>query len=136
MGPMLATGLEFAPGTTDDCKRLVGGLFKPGEILGAYRQAREHFKNGDLVLAVSKSDPSGFRIEPRIEYLKGLRKVLGSHAPRVLRALGLAHQSAHGVMRLPAESEAMWLVISRGQELPVMCVLFTTPYEVSAAAAN
>jgi hypothetical protein len=93
------------------------------------------FKNGDLVLAVSEQDPSGFRVEPRIEYLKNLRLALRSHAPKTMPSLGITHQSAHGVVQLPFEADAMWLVISRGQEIPVMCVLYTTPYEVSTAAA-
>jgi hypothetical protein len=35
---MLQTGLEFAPGTTEDSKQLVGRLFQPTEILSAYRR--------------------------------------------------------------------------------------------------
>lgn len=133
---MLQTGLEFAPGTTDDCKKLIAKLFKPEEILGAYRQARSTFKMGDLVLVGSESDPSGFNIEPRTAYLKRLRQVLGVHAPRTMLALGIANKSAHAVVQLPFESDAMWLVITRGREMPVMCVLFTSPYETTAVAAN
>jgi hypothetical protein len=136
MDPMLGTGLEFAPGTTDDCKKLVARLFKPSEILGAYRYARASLKTGDLVMVGSESDPAGFNVEPRTEYLKRLRQVLGAKAPRTMLALGIAHKSAHGVAQLPFESDAMWLIITRGKEMPIMCVLFTTPYEAVAAAAN
>jgi len=136
MKRMLSISLEFAPGTTDACKRLVAKLFQPGEILGAYRQAREMFHTGDLVLAVSEQNPSGFRVEPRIAYLKNLRQALGHNAPKVMSALGIAQKTAHAVVKLPFESEAMWLVVSRGQDLPAMCVLYSLPYEQTAAAAN
>jgi hypothetical protein len=135
MKRMLQTGLEFAPGTTDDCKRLIAGLFQPGEILGAYRQARGVFKTGDLVMVVAKSDPSGFNVEPRIAYLKRLRQVLGHHAASTMPALGINDKSAHSVMKLPFETDAMWLIVTRGQELPVMCVLYSTPYETTAVAS-
>lgn len=133
---MKATGIEFAPGTTDDSKRLVAKLFKPGEILGAYRQARGVFHTGDLVLVVSESNPTGFNVEPRMEYLKRLRQVLGVHAAKMMPTLGLASSSAHKVMKLPMDSEAMWLIVTRGQDLPVMCVLFTTPYETGDSVSN
>ena len=132
---MISTGLEFAPGTTEDCKRLVARLFQPGEILGAYREGREKFKTGDLVLLVSESDPSGFAVEPRIAYVKRLREALGANAKKTLPVLGIAQKSAHGVVRLPFETDAMWLVIARGKDMPSMCVLFTTPYEVAAGAS-
>lgn len=135
MTGMLKTGLEFAPGTTDDCKRLVAGLFQPGEILGAYKQARAAFKTGDLVLVVAQSNPDGFNIEPRIAYLKRLRQVLGAHASRTMPALGINEKSAHKVVQLPFEADAMWLLVTRKQEIPVMCVLFTTPYETTAVAS-
>jgi hypothetical protein len=45
---------EFAPGTTDDCKKLVTQLFRePGAVLGAYRAARKQFQTGDIVLVVN-----------------------------------------------------------------------------------
>ena len=131
---MLKTGLEFAPGTTDDSKKLVVRLFKPEHILGAYHQARTAFKTGDLVLVGSESDPSGFNAEPRIAYLKRLRQVLGSKAPSTMPALGLTNKSAHSVVQLPFEADAMWLIITRGKEMPVMCVLYASPYEMAAAA--
>lgn len=134
---MLQTGLEFAPGTTDDCKKLVGKLFTPTEILGAYRHARQTFKTGDLVLVGSESDPSGFNAEPRTEYLKRLRQVLGpAKAPRAMMALGINHKSAHGVVKLPFAADAMWLIVTRGKDMPLMCVLYEAPYEMVAAAAN
>lgn len=126
-------GLEFASGTTEDSKRLVAGLFQPGEILGAYRQGRTRFKTSDLVMVASQSEASGFNVEPRIAYLKRLRQNLGSHASRTMPALGITDKSAHAVAQLPFESEAMWLIVTRGKELPVMCVLYVLPYETTTA---
>ena len=131
---MLQTGLEFSPGTTDECKKLISGLFQPGEILGAYRQARTQFNTGDLVLSVSEQDPSGFDVEPRIAYVKRLREFQGSKGvPLFMRRM--AEESAHKVVQLPFEADALWLVIVRGlQAVPITCVLFAAPYEVAAAA--
>jgi hypothetical protein len=131
---MLKTGLEFAPGTTDECKGLVARLFPPGDILSAYRTARRTFGTGDLVVSVSESDPSGFEAEPRTAYLKRLRDTRGA-VPMLMR--GLADRSAHGVVQLPFESDAMWFVVVRGmQAVPIMCVLFASPYEESASIVN
>lgn len=131
---MLKTGLEFASGTTEDSKRLVARLFSPGDILGAYRAARQQFKTGDLVLEVSEQDPSGFKATPRAEYLKHLRHILGAHAPKIMSTLGIANRSAHGVVQLPFESDAMWLIVLRGSDLPCMCVIFAVPYSVASGA--
>lgn len=131
---MLKTGLEFAPGTTDECKKLVGGLFNPGDILSAYRAARGEFKTGDLVMSVLEKDPSGFEAETRTAYIKRIRQAQGK-IPLLMR--GLTEKSAHGVVRLPFEAEAMWLIVVRGpQAVPIMCVIFASPYEVAASAAN
>lgn len=133
-GGALKTGLEFAPGTTDECKGLVGRLFQPGEILAAYRAARAQFKTSDLVLCVSEQDPSGFEAEPRADYIKRVQETRGLKGiPLLMR--GLAGKSAHGVVQLPSEADAMWLIVVRGpQAVPVMCVIYATPYEVAAAA--
>ena len=129
---MISTGLEFAPGTTDDCKKLVTRLFMPTEIFSAYRMARAQFGTGDLVLCVSEQDPSGFEAEPRIAYIKRARD-LPKGVPMFMRRM--AEDSAHKVMQLPSESDAVWLVVVRGpQAMPIMCVLYATPYEVAAAA--
>ena len=129
---MIRTGLEFAPGTTDDCKQLVGRLFQPGEILGAYRAGRQQFRSGDLVLLAAEDDPSGFAVKPRAEYVREIRQSMGARAPAMLRVLTMASKSAHQVARLPFEADAMWLVIARRQAIPVMVVLFAAPYEAES----
>jgi hypothetical protein len=130
---MFRTGLDFAPGTTDACKKLVGSLFTPTELLSAYRAARQNFATGDLVLTVSEKDPSGFEATPRIAYVKTAKNLRGKKGlPMLMRGL---EQSAHAIVSLPFESEAMWLIVNRGlQQVPVMCVLFATQFEVSEAA--
>jgi len=130
---MLKTGLEFAPGTTDDCKALVGKLFTPTDILASYRAARQTFKTGDIVLVASESDPSGFSAKTRMTFVKEMRDGLnGKPLPFVARAL--AERTAHAIMRLPFTSEAMWLVITRHQGIPVMVVIYATPYETTSAS--
>jgi hypothetical protein len=133
-GMRLRSGLEFAPGTTEECKRLVARLFTPTDLFGAYRMGRDKFKTGDLVLIASERDMSGIEVRPRISYLKDLRTALGHLAQKTLPVLGISRQSAQAVVKLPFESDAMWLVVSRGQEIPVMCVIFSTPYEIASGA--
>jgi hypothetical protein len=50
---MLKTGLEFAPGTKEDCKRLVRKLGPPAVLLNAYRNARAEYGTGDIVLVAA-----------------------------------------------------------------------------------
>ena len=129
---MLKTGLEFAPGTTDECKKLIARLFQPGEILGAYRAARVNFKTGDLVMRASEQDPAGFEAETRVEYVKRVKQSTRSNSlPLLMRGLD---RSAHAIVQLPFQEDAMWFIVVRGpQAVPVMCVLFAAPYEVTAA---
>jgi hypothetical protein len=129
---MLSQGLEFAPGTTEECKKLVMGLVDPSAIFAAYRQGRLQFSTGDLVMTVSQQDPSGFEIESRAAYVKRVRAV-NKKVPILMR--GLAEKSAHNVSQLPAEGDAMWFIVARGpQAVPIMCVLFSVPYETTAIA--
>jgi hypothetical protein len=132
---MLRTGLDFANGTSDASKRLVGMLFEPGEILGAYRAARDSFKTSDLVLVTSEADPSGFNAMPRAEYVKQVRQRMGSRASLMHPEPAIWTTTAHAVMKLPRDSEAIWLVIERGKDLPVECVLYAVPYRTEAAAS-
>lgn len=129
---MFSTGLEFAPGTSNDCKRLVGKLFSPRDLLGAYRAAREQFGSSDIVIVTSEQDPSGFSARTRSEHLAEIRRTLGAHAERTMLRLGIAQQSAHALVRMPKEADAFWLVVTRGQQLPIEAVLFSIPYQVKS----
>lgn len=129
---MLKTGLEFAPGTTDDSKKLIGKLLTPQEIMNAYRNARAECGTGDIVLFLSDQDPT-IHGGTRVEYCKHLQKVFGKAAS----GFRMWQHSAHAVMKLPSDSEAFWLVVDvRGMDVPTMCVLFAMPYEQTAASVN
>lgn len=132
---MRRTGLDFAPGTTDASKQLVGRLFDPSQIYGAYKAARQQFGTGDLVLTVSEQDPSGFEANTRAGYIRRIKAAQGEgRVPTLMR--GLVEKSAQAIMSMPFESDAMWLIIVRGlKEVPVMVVLYATRYEVEEAAA-
>ena len=125
---MIQTGLEFAPKTTDDCKQLVGKLYPPDVLLSSYRVAREMCNSTDIVLVASDQDPdiSG---GTRVEYTKHLRQMLGARAAE----FKIFHESAQKHMMLPPDSEAMWLVVNmKGMPIPTMCVIYATPYKISA----
>lgn len=128
----LRIGLEFAPGTKDDCKRLVGSITTPGALLAAYRDARILHGNGDIVLVIHPDQSADINGGTRWEFCRHLRQLYGDRAS----AFGVWHKSAHAVVQLPKESEAMWLVIhTAAMDLPIMCVIYTTPYEVAARAS-
>jgi hypothetical protein len=129
---MRKTGLEFAPGTTDSSKRVVGRLFQPGDLLEAYRQARSRFGTGDIVLSASDQGPE-IQYMSRMEYAtKHLRKVFGARASE----FRMWSDSAQTVMKLPQDSEAFWLTIDlEGADVPVMCVIFAVPYQTEAVAS-
>lgn len=125
---MLKTGLEFAPGTTDDCKRQIGRMYKPEDILNAYRTARAACGTGDLVLVGSDQTPE-IHGGSRMEYCAHLKQVFGARAP----AFGMWKHSAASVMKLPVESDAMWFVLDiRNVDLPIMCVIYALPYKEKA----
>jgi hypothetical protein len=124
MTGMRQTGLEFAPGTTDDCKRMVQRLLTPESIMAAYRNARSECRTSDIVLFLSDQDPT-IHGGARTEYCKHLQKVFGKAAP----GFRMWAHSAHSVMKLPNDSEALWLVIDvRQADVPVMCVIYAVPY--------
>jgi hypothetical protein len=132
---MLGTALEFAAGTTEDCQRLVVGLFQqPETVLDTYRAARQRFGTGDLVLVTAEADPSGFTVMPRARYVAALRAGLPRGGDKLVASLGIAHNSAHKVVSLPKSSEAMWLIVNRQGAMPIMCVLFVAPFATAADA--
>lgn len=131
---MRKTGLEFGRGTTEACKKVIAQLgLQPGEILQQYRAARDIAKTGDLVLQVSDSDPSAIKAEPRLECVRRLKQIYGSRPiPLLMRRI---EESAHKVVEMPFEAEAMWFIVHRGQkDAPVMCVIYAVSYDVQAAA--
>lgn len=131
-GDKLKIGLEFAPGTTDDCKRAVGRIATPGALLAAYRDAKILSGSEDIVLVVYPDQSADVHGGTRREYCQHLWRLFGARASE----FGMWHKSAQTVVRLPKESEAMWLVIhSAAMDLPLMCVIYTTPYEVASRAS-
>lgn len=130
---VFGTSLEFAAGTTDDCKRLVAGLFQPGDVLAAYREARRRLGTADVVLVAAEYDASGFEATARRQYVARLREGLRD-GNRLVSVLGIAQRSAREVASLPRGAEAFWLVVNRRQALPVMVVLFAAPYAMGGDA--
>ncbi len=129
---MLKTGLAFAPGTTEDCKRLVGRLHTPASLLGAYRRAREQFGNTDIVLALSDQVPH-IEYATRLAYCGHLKQLFGDKAS----AFKMWHASAQSILKMPQEDEAMWVVVQiSGAELPSMCVIHAIPYEETPVTLN
>lgn len=128
---MISTGLEFATGTSYDCKKLVGQLFEPGYLIGVYRMARGELKTGDIALVTAEWDPSGVESWRRLDYVARIR----SGAAKVLPVLTIAHQSAHKIVSLPFEAEAFWLIILRKDQIPIMCVIYSTPYETEGKSS-
>lgn len=125
---MIKTALEFAPGTTETNKKIILGMFQPGELLQKYRMARiEH--GADVVLWTSTRDPSDFFAGTRQQYCEFLKRTY----PKVAHAFGMWSKSAHTVMQLPKDSDAFWLVITiPGQEMPSMTVIYGVSYEQAA----
>lgn len=132
----MATGLEFAPGTSNESKKIVGNLFTPTELFSAYRAARTRFGTGDLVLTVSEQDPSGFEATTRSQYIRNAKALLdGKPMPVLMR--GLVDKSAQGIVNMPSSSDAMWLLVVRGpQAVPIMCVIYAIEYEAENAVAG
>jgi hypothetical protein len=123
---MLKTGLEFAPGTIDASKRVIGRMFQPEDLLEAYRQARAKFNTGDIVLAASDQGPE-ITYMTRMGYTGHLRQVFGNRAT----AFNMWSHSAQSVVKMPPDSNAFWLVVDlQGADLPIMCVIFAMSYEV------
>lgn len=120
----LQVGLEWAPGTDPECKQTISRLLKPGQILGLYRDARVALGTGDLVLVVTDEGPV---MQTRERCIKNLKHALG------VRALEfrLAHESAHKVVKLPSEDEAMWVIVEMTDRYVPPTVIWVLPYEVS-----
>ncbi len=126
----LGVALEFVPGTTDPCKALVAGMFDAGELLAAYRTACLDLHSRDLVLVSTQSDPSMVSAKTRENFLREVRGNLGRLASRA--SLWMPNSSAHAQAKLPADSDAFWLVVIRNQEIPITVGLFALPYDEAA----
>lgn len=123
--------MNFAPGTSDDCKKVVGQL-PPTALLDAYRTAKHSAGTGDIVLVISDQDPD-IRGGSRAEYARHLRHIFGARAAE----FGVFTKSAHDVVSLPTEEEAMWVVVTlKGAEIPLMCVIHAMPYAEDAVAVG
>ena len=123
---MLRTGLEFAPGTTEASKKVIGWMFQPADLLEAYRQAKHKFGTSDIVLAASDQGPE-IQYMTRLEYCKHLKQVFGARASE----FKMWSSSAQSVVKLPAESSAFWLIVDlHGADLPIMCVIFAMSVDV------
>jgi hypothetical protein len=125
---MFRATLEFAPDTVEDCKKLIGSMFSPTQLLNEYQAARRRLQTGDLVVVGAEWDGSGFEIHPRMDWVRGV----GSQNHRAAQGVGvftIAHQSAHKLAKLPWDSDAFWIVILRKEAIPVMCVVFAIELE-------
>lgn len=123
---MIRTGLDFAPGTTDACKHAVQGLYKPDQIFAAYNEAKIAHRSTDLVLVATES---GLHGGTRADYAAHLHQIFGRRASE----FGIANKSAHSVVKLPPDSDAVWFVIIvDGMDLPLMCVIYAVRYEMAA----
>ena len=81
-------------------------------------------------MVASESDPSGFDTRTRAAYIQELKEKGPIHP----LAQVIVNKSAHGIVQMPFTSDAMWIVITRGRgEIPVMVVIYATPYETVAA---
>lgn len=115
--------LAWAHGTDPECKMAIGRLLKPGEILGLYQRARAAFGTGDLVLLVTDDGPC---IMTRSKCVENLKRSLGARALEFT----MAHESAHKVVQLPVEDDAMWVVVDMTNQFVPPTVVFAIPYEI------
>lgn len=115
--------LDFAPGTTEDCQRIVQKI-QPGHLYDAYRLGRTRYDTSDVVLVVNEDDLETINAWTRSRYVE---HALRGNSPGQLATLAIASKSAHQIMQLPRESDAFWLVVEiRALQFPVMCVLYAS----------
>lgn len=126
-------GLQFAQGVSREVQIAIARMFPepqgPKDLLGAYRQAQASYGTNDIVLVVAAHDPELITSFPRAEYVRAALKGEARQKERVAR------ESAHQIVRIPAEGDAFWLVIEdRKLPIPVMSVLYTVPYKTEAVS--
>lgn len=128
---MFRATLEFAPGTVDDCKKLVGSMFSPTMLLDEYQAARRRLQSGDLVIVAADWDGDGFQIFRRMDWVRDVASK-NPRAAEAMKIFTIAHQSAHKLAMLPWDSDAMWVVVLRKEAMPVMCVVFAVSLSVES----
>jgi hypothetical protein len=118
---MLAHALEFAPGTVEDCKKVVLGLFEPKALLAAYRRARTEHKTHDIVIVCpDPAHPHALYAGPRVAMAAHLREKFKFQLPLT---------PAHKIVQMPAEDNAFWVFVPIPKfDMPVMCVVYAVPY--------
>jgi len=127
----LTTELAYGRGTPPQMQHLLNRMCNPASLLDAYRSSREALGTGDLVIAINALDPSRFQIEPRSVVIERMQRLARPGAPRLIS--GLEQMSAHEAERLPAEEDAMWVIILRGEkEMPAACVVYAIRRAVGA----
>lgn len=114
---MNATQLFFAPGTTDQMKKLAQNI-PAYDLLKAYREARATFNTNDIVLIIADSDPEGFIAKPRSVYVNEAFRKWTQHQRA---AHPLAKESAHSKVKLPSDMPAFWLVMEFHEKDAVAC---------------
>lgn len=122
-------GLEFAVGTTNECKKLVERVVPSRELLVQYKNGQVNFGTSDLVLRISATDPSGFRVQTRKDFIRDIIAASGGKLPDFFK--GMAAASAHKVAQVPLDSDAMWLVVD-GLQMPIMCVVYAVKYKIDS----
>jgi hypothetical protein len=134
-----SNSLEFAhgaarPGSPEErIEKLVVGLVSPTELVAAYMNGVVTHKVSDLVLVIATHDAEVITAWPRSKYIES---ALSKCTKEQLAAIRLAQESAHRVVKLPAERVAFWLVVEvRTLPAPIMTVL-SMPYDVEAAEVN
>jgi hypothetical protein len=123
--------LEFSPGIPAELQKEIMQLLPAQDLISAYRMGMSTYHTRDIVLVVARHDTEIINAFPRREYV---RQALNDAARKKAR---VASESAHKVARVPAETDAFWLVIEdRSLPFPVMCVLFTDVVLETASGEN
>jgi hypothetical protein len=118
---MIAYDLEFGLNTDESHKKVIYGLFEPRQLLSAYRAARREHGTADLVLVCLNMDPADLFAGPRASMSDHLRKQFKFPAPLM---------PAHGMVQLPLDQEAFWLIVpGSSNDIPIMVVMYAIQYE-------
>ena len=114
---MNATELIFAAGTSEAVQKVARRL-PPFDLLKAYRDARIAFNTGDIVIAVTDGDVSGFTAMPRPVYVE---EAFRRWTDEQKKLHPLPKESARKKLKMPDEFPAFWLVIQFPDDGAIMC---------------